>query len=33
VREEVPEGVLRRWLDGRAPQDAAVVPPADRLPA
>lgn len=33
VREEVPEGVLRRWIDGRAPQDAAMVPPADRLPA
>lgn len=30
VREEVPEGVLARWAAGRAPQDAAVVPPADR---
>ena len=33
VREEVPEGVLQRWLQGRAPQDAAAIPPADRLPA
>ena len=33
VREEVPEGVLRRWLDGRAPQEAAIVPPADRMSA
>ena len=33
VREEVPEGVLQRWIDGRAPQDAATVPPADRLHA
>ena len=33
VREEVPEGVLQRWVEGRAPQDAALVPPADRLPA
>ena len=33
VREEVPEGVLQRWLDGKAPQDAAMVPPSDRLPA
>ncbi|MFG6443880.1 GNAT family N-acetyltransferase [Microbacterium sp. P06] len=31
VREEVPEGVLERWASGRAPQDAATVPPADRL--
>lgn len=30
TREEVPEGVLARWLGGRAPQDAADVPPADR---
>jgi ribosomal-protein-alanine N-acetyltransferase len=28
--EEVPTGVLRRWLDGRAPLDAGVVPAADR---
>ena len=33
VREEVPEGVLQRWVSGRAPQDAANVPPADRLHA
>ena len=33
VREEVPEGVLERWASGRAPRDAATVPPADRLPA
>ncbi len=32
VREEVPEGVLRRWVRGAAPQDAAAIPPADRLP-
>ncbi|MCR2791636.1 GNAT family N-acetyltransferase [Microbacterium sp. zg.Y625] len=31
VREEVPEGVLRRWVNGAAPQDAAVIPPADRI--
>lgn len=30
VREEVPEGVLNRWLAGRAPQDAASIPPSDR---
>lgn len=29
--EEVPDGVLRRWLAGRAPQHAADVPPADRV--
>ena len=28
--EEVPTGVLRRWLDGKAPADAASVPDADR---
>lgn len=33
VREEVPEGVLARWLAGNAPQDAATVPPSDRLTA
>ncbi|MDL5486101.1 GNAT family N-acetyltransferase [Microbacterium wangruii] len=33
VREEVPEGVLRRWVNGAAPQDAAAIPPSDRLPA
>ena len=30
VTEEVPEGVLRRWQEGRAPQHAAAVPEADR---
>ncbi|GAA1698103.1 GNAT family protein [Microbacterium sediminicola] len=30
VREEVPEGVLGRWLAGRVPKDAATVPPQDR---
>ena len=33
VREEVPEGVLQRWVTGRVPLDAATVPPADRLHA
>jgi ribosomal-protein-alanine N-acetyltransferase len=33
VREDVPEGVLQRWVSGRAPQDAATVPPSDRLHA
>jgi [ribosomal protein S5]-alanine N-acetyltransferase len=33
VREEVPGGVLARWLRGDAPPGAALVPPADRLPA
>ena len=28
--EEVPAGVLRRWLDGRASEEDAVVPAADR---
>lgn len=32
VREEVPEGVLQRWVSGRAPVGLADVPPADRLP-
>jgi len=27
---ELPTGVLRRWLDGKAPADAATVPAADR---
>ncbi|WP_184220543.1 GNAT family N-acetyltransferase [Microbacterium marinum] len=31
TREDVPEGVLRRWIEGRAPTDAAAIPPADRL--
>lgn len=33
TREDVPEGVLARWVQGRAPQDAAIVPPSDRLRA
>ena len=33
VRDEVPEGVLTRWLSGHVPQDAATVPPADRTNA
>ncbi|MEQ6896778.1 GNAT family protein [Microbacterium sp. KR10-403] len=33
TREDVPEGVLGRWVAGRAPQDAASIPPADRLSA
>ena len=33
VTEDVPDGVLRRWVEGRAPQDAATIPPADRLRA
>lgn len=33
VREEVPEGVLARWVSGQVPPDAATVPPSDRLPA
>lgn len=32
VREDVPEGVLERWISGRVPSDAAAIPPADRLP-
>lgn len=32
VREEVPDGVLERWVSGRAPTDAARVPLSDRLP-
>ncbi|MEJ3405094.1 GNAT family protein [Rathayibacter sp. YIM 133350] len=30
VGEELEQGVLRRWLDGAVPPDAASVPPADR---
>jgi ribosomal-protein-alanine N-acetyltransferase len=34
TRDEVgAEGVLGRWAAGRAPRDAATIPPADRLPA
>jgi len=29
VVEEVPQGVLRRWKDGRAPESAARIPEAD----
>lgn len=29
TREDVPQGVLRRWVQGHAPAEAAVVPPAD----
>lgn len=29
TREEVPEGVLARWVSGRAPQDAAAFPPPE----
>ena len=32
VREEVPGGVLERWVSGRAPMDAATVPLSDLLP-
>jgi [ribosomal protein S5]-alanine N-acetyltransferase len=31
--DDVPTGVLRRWLDGRAPANAAVIPAADRRAA
>ena len=31
VREDVAEGVLQRWVSGRAPVDAATVPLADRI--
>lgn len=33
VVEEVPVGVLRRWLDGRVPAGAGIVPDGDRLTA
>jgi len=33
VVEELPTGVLRRWLDGRVPEGAGVVPEADRIAA
>ena len=29
VAEEIPVGVLRRWLDGRVPVGAGTVPKAD----
>lgn len=31
TREDVPRGVLSRWLSGVAPESAAAVPPEDRL--
>lgn len=31
VREDVPDGVLERWISGRVPPGAAAIPPADRL--
>ncbi|MGL3150992.1 GNAT family N-acetyltransferase [Microbacterium sp. A82] len=31
TREDVPQGVLRRWISGEAPQEAASIPPSDRL--
>ncbi len=33
VSEELTQGVLRRWLDGQAPHDAATVPAEDRAAA
>lgn len=33
VAEEVPFGVLRRWLDGQVPFGAGIVPSADRAAA
>lgn len=33
VAEELPTGVLRRWLDGRVPAGAGSVPEADRIAA
>lgn len=32
VREDVPDGVLERWISGLVPANAAAIPPADRLP-
>jgi len=31
--DELPTGVLRRWLDGKAPSADAAVPAADRAKA
>lgn len=31
--EELPQGVLRRWLDGKAPERDAAIPAADRAKA
>ncbi len=33
TREDVPQGVLQRWLSGQSPQAAAAIPPSDRLHA
>ncbi|MBB5633624.1 ribosomal-protein-alanine N-acetyltransferase [Cryobacterium mesophilum] len=33
VVDELPVGVLRRWLDGRVPDGAGIVPAADRAAA
>ena len=33
VVDEMPTGVLRRWLDGRVPVENAVIPAADRAAA
>lgn len=33
VQEELPVGVLRRWLDGRVPAGAGTVPAADKAAA
>ncbi len=33
TREDVPEGVLQRWVSGRAPVDAAAIPARDEPPA
>lgn len=30
--EEVPQGVLARWVSGDAPEDAADIPDSDRIP-
>ncbi len=31
TREDVPQGVLARWVQGAVPTDAAAIPPSDRL--
>ena len=31
TREDVPQGVLARWLNGEVPPDAATIPPSDRF--
>ena len=31
TKEDVPQGVLARWLNGQVPPDAATIPPSDRL--